>query len=634
MDYEYKMIDGMDKDPDGEEIESLYSDGREHECSCDTESDDELTFYTDNYDCTEDLYNSRLKKMEEEQDHLNSSLMALTSHFAQVQLRLKQIVEASSEEKEVLLKELEQFAFRGIPDIREPIFVDTNSDNVFENDSNDQSKDSSIVNEESDMNNKLETQRVKQKELIQKLRDQLEELEKYAYDTGQSNSLPSGLLLERQALIIEQLKGKLPLRLDQFDKLTPEELKKQVDNAVKELVNPVIMKEQLVDQLKTQVTDLERFIEFLQVDPPTGRPRGKRGSKCTCNCPLHGNAQKALVKKIDFGSDGGGMSGLLARGHKKFSFRRDRRRTVADGSCQGGTNGTSENRREAMSKIIRRFVTLLQLFTFAQFGCNNFEQNLGKNLNKRFTKGNHWGDIRAKLEVILNKILELNEEKSFNDSDYTSDGEDYPTQLYNEKMNAAIRKEFCPILRDLIEHGLADKLRNSNGTSLIPSYLLGFGCFSDRSSRIEPIKTMTAWDLILKYYEMKNGPQFNSCPARRLSQSFNLEIVGSSPVKPKHSLLSAIDDIIESHTKLRRSPDAHFKAFICEALNQRKLVLWLKLILKNRTLIELFYEDWSYTASTGFDDALASLDKLADIKFKLPSDWAVRQLKSINDAFN
>ena len=32
----------------------------------------------------------------------------------------------------------------------------------------------------------------------------------------------------------------------------------------KQLVNPVIMKEQLVSQLRTQVTDLERFIDFLQ----------------------------------------------------------------------------------------------------------------------------------------------------------------------------------------------------------------------------------------------------------------------------------------------------------------------------------------------------------------------------------
>lgn len=43
----------------------------------------------------------RLHNLEEEQEKLNSSLIALTSHFAQVQFRLKQIVDASSEEKEV-----------------------------------------------------------------------------------------------------------------------------------------------------------------------------------------------------------------------------------------------------------------------------------------------------------------------------------------------------------------------------------------------------------------------------------------------------------------------------------------------------------------------------------------------------
>ena len=35
------------------------------------------------------------------------------------------------------------------------------------------------------------------------------------------------------------------------------------------------MKEQLVTQLKTQVTDLERFIEFLQ---------GPAEKKCPCDC--------------------------------------------------------------------------------------------------------------------------------------------------------------------------------------------------------------------------------------------------------------------------------------------------------------------------------------------------------------
>jgi hypothetical protein len=43
----------------------------------------------------------RLQLLEEEQDQLNSSLLALTTHFAQVQFRLKQIVEAETNDKEV-----------------------------------------------------------------------------------------------------------------------------------------------------------------------------------------------------------------------------------------------------------------------------------------------------------------------------------------------------------------------------------------------------------------------------------------------------------------------------------------------------------------------------------------------------
>lgn len=38
--------------------------------------------------------------------------------------------------------------------------------------------------------------------------------------------------------------------------------------------------------------------------------------------------------------------------------------------------------------------------------------------------------------------------------------------------------------------------------------------------------SMHAWELILKYYEIKNGDYFNSTPARKLSQSFNLDIEG------------------------------------------------------------------------------------------------------------
>lgn len=59
----------------------------------------------------------RLEELEEEQAQLNSSLLALTSHFAQVQFRLKQIVHAPSADKEKMLAELEEFAFRGCPHV-------------------------------------------------------------------------------------------------------------------------------------------------------------------------------------------------------------------------------------------------------------------------------------------------------------------------------------------------------------------------------------------------------------------------------------------------------------------------------------------------------------------------------------
>lgn len=71
---------------------------------------------------------------------------------------------------------------------------------------------------------------------------------------------------------------------------------------------------------------------------------------------------------------------------------------------------------------------------------------------------------------------------------------------------------------------------------------------------------------LLTAYFFKNGSLYNASPARRLSQSFNLQIVGGSAITPKQTLLSVIDEIIETHTRLKRSPDSHFKAFVCQAL--------------------------------------------------------------------
>lgn len=67
--------------------------------------------------------------------------------------------------------------------------------------------------------------------------------------------------------------------------------------------------------------------------------------------------------------------------------------------------------------------------------------------------------------------------------------------------------------------------------------------------------------------------------------------------------------------------------------SQQMLSQWLRLILRNQTILNQCYEPWSYTASTGFEDALRQLDQLAKLRFCLPTDVALRQLQSIHDAF-
>ena len=101
----------------------------------------------------------------------------------------------------------------------------------------------------------------------------------------------------------------------------------------------------------------------------------------------------------------------------------------------------------------------------------------------------------------------------------------------------------------------------------------------------------------------QDGERFRAAPARQLSQTFNLQIVGGTAITPKQTLLTAIADIIETHTPFKRGPESHFKAFVCRALNEGKLATWVRLIIKSRKLVENLYEPWSYAASTGTSTA-------------------------------
>ncbi|XP_011255139.1 RUN domain-containing protein 1 [Camponotus floridanus] len=545
----------------------------------------------------------RVKVLEEEQEMLNSSLIALTTHFAQVQFRLRQIVDAPASEKETLLKELEEFAFRGIPDVPNSLLLESRSITPMSPVGCDRSVTDVITDAE--VESKMALQRTKQRELISQLKSQLEDLEKYAYETGDAD-LPQSVILERQNIVISHLKEKLNFDVDDLCKLPADDLRWQVDYAISQIVSPLKMKEQLVCQLKTQVADLERFINYLQGEVST------ETLACTCACPVHASGSSASYAKRHF----------------------DRGR----GPIEGESNSASRTRT---LNTVRKVVALLHMFLMSQLGCGSerVRRNFGGNKNSV----HNWRDLRTRLDIAVEHVLETIAEMSQrqqrrpddddeeddddiddNENDYTSDSDS--ASHANAKLTSAVRKHLATSIRDLVQHGLTADVTRS-GSSVVPFV----GCFPQRD--VTSANFMHVWELILKYYEIKNGRRYNSSPAQKLSQSFNLDLAAGRITSSKQTLLTTIGNIIASHSPYKRSYDSHFKAFVCAALNANKLVIWLKLILQCQYLLENYYLSWSYVVKTGFQDAFHTLDRLTSYKFNLPIDLAVRQFQNIKDAF-
>lgn len=107
-------------------------------------------------------------RTEAEIENLTSSLLALISRFAQVQFRVRQIVQSAPEECEKLVKELEKFVFTGVDD--ESGCRSEDKDGYDNNDipSNDY---------QHDYYSKMGRIRLRQSQLIQRLKEQLQELQ-------------------------------------------------------------------------------------------------------------------------------------------------------------------------------------------------------------------------------------------------------------------------------------------------------------------------------------------------------------------------------------------------------------------------------------------------------------------------
>ncbi|XP_041499820.1 RUN domain-containing protein 1 isoform X3 [Microtus oregoni] len=498
-----------------------------------------------------------LRRLQAERRQLDSALLALSSHFAQVQFRLRQVVRGAPAEQHRLLRELEDFAFRGCPHVlgyeglEDPCGGDDEGDGLPGDRPRVRGEDQGLSEQEK--RERLETQREKKKELILQLKTQLDDLETFAYQEGSYDSLPQSVVLERQRVIIDELIKKLDMNLNEdISSLSTEELRQRVDAAVAQIVNPARVKEQLVEQLKTQIRDLEMFISFIQ-------------------------AKAEDVKRV----------------------------------------------RETGLHLMRRALAVLQIFAVSQLGCATGQ--IPQTLWQRGQADRDYSPLLKRLEVSVDRVKQLALRHQPHDHVITSANLQDLSLGGKDELTMAVRKELTVAVRDLLAHGL---YASSSGMSLV---MAPIACLLPAFSSAP--ETMHPWELFVKYYHAKNGRAYVESPARKLSQSFALPVMGGSAVTPKQSLLTAIHLVLTEHDPFKRSADSELKALVCMALNEQRLVSWVNLICKSGSLIEPHYQPWSYMAHTGFESALNLLSRLSSLKFSLPVDLAVRQLKNIKDAF-
>lgn len=246
------------------------------------------------------------------------------------------------------------------------------------------------------------------------------------------------------------------------------------------------MKEQLVSQLKTQITDLERFINYLQGEVST------ESLACTCACPVHTS----------------GSAGSTSYARKSFSKMPE-----------------EENRTRTLNTV-KKVVALLHMFLVSQLGCGS--ERVRRNFKKN--SAYNWRDLRTRLDIAVEHVIETiaeterhpDDDDVANENDYASDSDS--VSYCNARVTSAVRKHLATSIRDLMQHGLMSDARSN---SVVPFV----GCFPQRHA--SPTNLMHSWELILKYYEIKNGHRYNSSPAQKLSQSFNLDLAGGRVASSK-----------------------------------------------------------------------------------------------------
>ncbi|KAE9414091.1 hypothetical protein Angca_003637, partial [Angiostrongylus cantonensis] len=487
----------------------------------------------------------RVQQLEEEQERLNNSLFSLSSHFAQVQFRLKQISEAEGEDREVLLKNLQDFAFKGCADMNEL----------------------KKLRSQTEFGEVLEIQKQRQNELLKQLREQLEDLERIAYENGEGD-MPSTLIIQKQKAVLDELHSKMSLNLE-LDKMSLPDIQRHVDQALKQLINPFKEKQQLVEQLQTQIVDLERFVSYLQ-----------RENSSQQNSPTKAIASSQFTANKTKPSSFFGLVGCSVQ-----RFQKNQLKNTLQGNHYGDERARLQLAVDATQQVLEKY-TLLSI------------------------EGTSKKREIQEMDVLNDEVFERSE----------------------EEVVSVVRRQLCPSLKALLEHGMLRETlsQRSLPSSLgFGCFVSRNGTkYSHKVTLLQHI-----WDVVLFFYGSRSGWDLSEAPVRKLSQSFKLENVAGKSITSKQVLLTTIENIVSSHARLRRSKDAQWKAFVSAAMNEKKLPAWLRIIFRSRHVVELCYNSWSYVARTGCEELYTLLEDLHKYNVELPVDLALRPFQQMKDAF-
>ncbi|XP_057297251.1 RUN domain-containing protein 1-like [Hydractinia symbiolongicarpus] len=577
-------------------------------------------------------------QLQEQHEQLNTSLFALTSHFAQVQFRLKQIIHAPKENQEELLNELEDFAFAGCPNV-----VGPNEKRVACSSCVSHTAIEHYEQRIMDEKEREERLAVHLKKMISDLEHCQKQLDHKVTKKPRKKGGYIAASKNASKYTFDDAE-KLEISDDEVDGIPKEDIKKYIDKTMSRLINPKKAKENIITQVSKQITDMEKFVTFLQGYESTTEAE-------TDIEPVNAKAKPKNTAPINTNMNKQEKTRLPAPHTNMLKLSEDKRKRL----------------HEASVAVIKKSLAVLQIFAISQFGCSarRFQDHMMRKSESATASSSGFVEPLAKLRSSIDHIMVLHtklvdvgglhpdSEDELNlpissadrraswrksktlsrersrDSSISSvtsvatiAGKSIDVAI-QEDLIRVVRGDFVVALKELLQHGLCTSFQSEG---LSTKALVG--CMSSHSVKGY---SMHIWDYFSKFYNMKHGDQFNHQPSMMLSEAFAMD-VGCTQQTPKQSLLTVLHRIKETHESRKRSFDAMFKALVSAGLNRGRLAQWIRLVIRCPELMEHHYERWSYVVRTGFDDVLTLLEKLSSLTFFLPEDLAIRHLlKSANE---